>query len=65
MFAYMYVCVLLSCMVPINTRRGHQIPWNWNYGWLGATIWVLGIEATLAGRAASVIYDQTISSGLK
>ena len=30
--------------VPTEVRRGCQIPWNWSYGCLLATMWVLGIE---------------------
>lgn len=25
-FIYMYVCVLPACLVPVEVRRGHQIP---------------------------------------
>ena len=30
------------CLRPREVRRGHQIPWNWSYGWLQATTRVLG-----------------------
>lgn len=29
---------------PLETRRGHQIFWNWSYRYLWATLWVLGVE---------------------
>lgn len=22
------------CLVPKEVKRGYQISWNWNYGWL-------------------------------
>lgn len=25
-FVYIYVCVLPACLVPVEVRRGHQIP---------------------------------------
>jgi hypothetical protein len=28
---------------PEETRKGHQISWNWNYGCLSAVVWLLGI----------------------
>lgn len=40
--------VLLACMsvysvsaVPVEAKRGRQIPWNWCYRLLLATIWEL------------------------
>jgi hypothetical protein len=39
---------LPACMavhhVHAEARRGHQILGNWNYGWLGAAMWVLETE---------------------
>lgn len=44
------------CMpVPTEVRRRHWVPWNLSYGWLLATIWVLGIELRCSGRAARAI----------
>ena len=43
-----------GCVIP-EVRRGHQIPWNWNYRWLWATMWVLGIKPGGSGRAASAL----------
>jgi hypothetical protein len=28
-FACMYVCVSHACLVHVEARRGHQIPWKW------------------------------------
>ena len=39
--------------LPSEVRRGHQIPWNWNYGWLWVTVWMIGIELRPSVRAAS------------
>lgn len=27
-------CAPLACLVPKESRRGHQIPQNWSYRWL-------------------------------
>lgn len=36
---------------PIETIKGHQLPWNWSYRWLGANMWVLGIMPRSTGQA--------------
>lgn len=28
-FSYLYVCVLCVFLVSVETKRDHQIPWNW------------------------------------
>lgn len=28
----MYLCVGFACLMPVEVRRGLQIPWKWNYG---------------------------------
>jgi hypothetical protein len=38
-FACMYVCVPLVCLVPSESRRGHQMLWNWSLGRLLVTMW--------------------------
>lgn len=43
-FVLMYVYVLFVCLMPVEARRGYQIPWNWRYTWLLAALWMLGIE---------------------
>jgi hypothetical protein len=29
-FAYIFVCVPLVCLAPVEARRGPQIPWAWS-----------------------------------
>lgn len=36
-WVFLPVCV----SVFVEARRGYQVPWNWNYGWLWAAMWVL------------------------
>lgn len=43
-FAYTYIYVSCFCLVATEIRRQCQIPWNWSYGQLWTTIWVLRIE---------------------
>lgn len=31
-YSCMYVCVPHASLVPSEIRRGHRIPWKWNYG---------------------------------
>jgi hypothetical protein len=33
-----YMCVPCACLVPVETRKGCQVPWSWNYRWF----WMLG-----------------------
>lgn len=33
-FACSYVFASYVCLVPVEVRRGHQIPWTWDHGWL-------------------------------
>lgn len=30
-FVFMYGYAPCGCLVPVEARRGHQIPWNWRY----------------------------------
>lgn len=39
-----YVYVHHVRAVPVEVRRGRWVPWNWSYGRLGATMWVLEPE---------------------
>lgn len=41
-FDFMHVCVPHVCLVPIEARRGYQIPGKWSKRWLWATVWVSG-----------------------
>jgi hypothetical protein len=36
-FVCMYEYALHAYLVPLEVRRGWQVPWNWNYRWLWAT----------------------------
>lgn len=58
----MCVCVLYTCLVLQEMRVGYWSPWNCNYRWLWATVWVLGIEHNSSGRSA--IELSLISSAL-
>lgn len=40
-FAWMCVWALHVCLVPMEVRRGYQIPWNWSYRYLWTTTWVM------------------------
>jgi hypothetical protein len=51
--SYMYVHH--EYLVPVEIRRGYQIPWNCDKGWWGAIMWVLGIEAEFCARATSAL----------
>lgn len=35
----MYGIVSHACLVPIEAKRMHQIPWNWSFGCLKAALW--------------------------
>jgi hypothetical protein len=36
-----------------GVQRRVSIPWSWNYSWLLAAMWMLGIEPSSPARAAS------------
>lgn len=38
----MCVCAPCACLVPMEVRKRHWIPWNWSCRWLWGTMWVLG-----------------------
>jgi hypothetical protein len=42
-FAYIYLCAQCACLVPVEAKRGRQIPEPW-FWWLRATVWVLRME---------------------
>lgn len=54
-FASLYVYVQNASLVPIEVRRGHNIPWNCSYHLFGASMWALGIEPQSLGRVASAL----------
>lgn len=60
----MYVYVPPACLIPAETLRGHQIPWNWSYKWLCATLWMLGMEFWSSGKAGSTLKSKAISPGV-
>lgn len=42
------ICMCTTCMPSVHGGlKSFLIFWNWNYTWLGATIWVLGTEHRL------------------
>lgn len=48
------VCLYNMCAQCYSkARSGHQIPLNWSYRWLSATVWVLEIESWSILRAVS------------
>ena len=71
MYVCMYVCMYMSvlsvclctmcmpCLVPKKGRRGSQIPWNWSYRLLQATIRVF---RTGAGEMAQWVRAPDCSS---
>jgi hypothetical protein len=52
----MYVCM------PSKIRRRHRIPWNWNYRWLWAAMWVLGTKPKSSARAGRALNHWAITS---
>lgn len=52
----MYVSAVHVCLVPEEARRGSWIPWNWSYGWLWVTMWVLGVEQWSSTRATRAFH---------
>lgn len=44
-----------------DARRGHQIPQNWNYGLLGASVWMLKVEPRSSGRMDCVLHGWALS----
>lgn len=56
---YPYVCCTpCACRVLLEVRTGSQIPWNWSYRQLWATMWVLELEP---GCSTSVLNSWAIS----
>lgn len=59
----MHVCIPQVYLVPLESRRGHWITWDWIYRQLWTLIhnWVLGIELESSGRLTSVFNQWAIS----
>jgi hypothetical protein len=64
-FSWMHACVPHPFLVPKEYRRGYQMPWNWSYKQLWATMWMMEIEYWFSGRATSVLNNWVISLGTK
>jgi hypothetical protein len=66
---YIYLCMCV-CLMPMETRRGHWIPWNWSYRWL-AISQQMGArnQAPVLGRVvrdlSTVYLDIIINKSLK
>lgn len=54
MLSNMYVCTSHVCHMPMEARRGPQIPGNWS-GWLSTTTWGLGTKPGPFARVAMVL----------
>lgn len=57
----MYVYAPCAYMVPVEIRGGHLFLWDWNYGCLWVTLWVLEIESRYSARAKSVLNHWVLS----
>jgi hypothetical protein len=62
-FACMYVCASLLCIMPAKVTRRHQVPWKLSYKWLWVIIWALGIKPGSPVLGAIVLYCWEISPG--
>lgn len=60
-FAFMFVCLLLVCLVPTDTRRRHQIPWDMSYRQQWDTMWDLRTEFRSSRWSASAHNQWAIS----
>lgn len=40
-FACIKVCAPCACLIPLEVRKGYQMPWNRSHKWLWATMWIL------------------------
>lgn len=49
-FIGMYMYVPCTCLVPMETKGGHQMPWNWSYRCLWTIMWILRIEPESSAR---------------
>lgn len=60
-FVYTYDSILCACLVSMEVRRGHWIPWDFNYRQVWAAMWLLGIEPGSSERVASVLISWATS----
>lgn len=56
-FATLYIRALHMYLVP-KINRGCQSPWNWSYGWLETSVWVLWMEPGFSKRASHALYHR-------
>lgn len=50
-----------ACLVFAKVKRGYQVSWNWRYGCLLSTMWVLETKPMSSERAPSAFYCWVIS----
>lgn len=63
---YAYVCFAwVLCLRTTYIYGVYRGSWNWSYRWLGATIWVLGMELESSMKAASDLKHWVIFIGPK
>lgn len=58
----MYVYAPHVYLVPTEVRKEHQIPWNWSFGYLGATMWGFGVSPGCNARDSGALDCWVISS---
>lgn len=54
-FADWFLFMCLCVWVPMETRRGHRIPWSWSYMWLWVATVRPGVCCMCDARAASML----------
>lgn len=59
--ARLYLSVPHISLMPMELRKKYHNPWNWNYGWLYATMQVLGSKPGSSVRAANALNQCTNS----
>lgn len=61
-FACMHIWAPCPCLVPKDTARKHQFPWNHSYyGCLWAAMWMLGTQPQSSTRAISALNHWAVS----
>lgn len=61
--AWIYVCAPCACLRPTEAIRGHQIFWNWGYGWLGHQV-CAGNQTWSSVRKVSALHTEPSSQPL-
>lgn len=57
-----HVCIYTTCMPgACRHQKRASNPWNWIYGWLWATKWVLGIKSWSSAKATSALNCKLLS----